>query len=137
MALSGLRRGVVANGDAADRAVRERETRSRSGRLTCFTFDSNDRAQVAATQRIGKNAPIQGSSADITKRAMALLHHALKPLDARIINCIHDEIVVEAAEEQAAECAVILERHMVAAAREFIRSVPVTVDTSISDAWIK
>ena len=123
--------------DAADRAVTDRETRTRSGRLIYFSFDANDRAQVAGAQRLGKNAPIQGSSADITKRALALLYEALKPIDAKIVNCIHDEIVIEAAEEQAEEVAAILEREMIEAAREFIRSVPVTVDVAIADAWLK
>jgi DNA polymerase I-like protein with 3'-5' exonuclease and polymerase domains len=123
--------------DAADRAVTDRESRTRSGRLIYFTFDANDRAQVGATQRLGKNAPIQGSSADIIKRALALLYEALKPIDAQIVNCIHDEIVIEVAEAQAEECAAILEREMESAAREFIRSVPVTVDVSIGDAWLK
>jgi DNA polymerase-1 len=123
--------------EAGDRAIRERESRTRSGRLITFNFDSNDRSQVAATQRLGKNAPIQGSSADIIKRAMALIYEALKPLDARMVNCIHDEIVVEVAQAQADECASIVEREMVAAAREYIRSVPVTVETAIADAWLK
>jgi DNA polymerase I-like protein with 3'-5' exonuclease and polymerase domains len=105
--------------------------------LIYFTFDPNDRSQVAATQRLGKNAPIQGSSADILKRALALLYDALKGLDARAVNCIHDEVVVEVAERDAEECAKILEREMVEAAREFISSVPVTVDAVISDAWLK
>jgi DNA polymerase-1 len=123
--------------DAADRAVRDREIRTRSGRLITFDFDANDRSQVAGIQRLGKNAPIQGSSADITKRAMALLYEALAPMDAKIVNCVHDEIVVEALESQAQPCREILEREMTAAARTFIRSVPVTVDISIADAWLK
>lgn len=123
--------------DAADRAVTDRESRTRSGRLIYFSFDANDRSQVGATQRLGKNAPIQGSSADIIKRALTLLYEALKPIDARIVNCVHDEIVIEVAEAQADECAAILDREMVAAAREFISSVPVTVDIAIGDAWIK
>lgn len=123
--------------EAGDRAVRERENRTRSGRLIYFTFDEKDRSQIAAMQRLGKNAPIQGSSADIIKRAMALLYDAMKPFDAKIINCVHDEIVVEVAEAQAQECAHVIEREMVRAAYEFIRSVPVTVDATIADAWLK
>lgn len=123
--------------DAADRAVSDRESRTRSGRLIYFSFDANDRSQVGATQRLGKNAPIQGSSADIIKRALVLLHDALKPIDAKIVNCIHDEIVIEVDEDQTAECAMIVDREMVAAAREFISSVPITVDIAIGDAWLK
>ena len=65
------------------------------------------------------------------------MYDALKPLDARIVNCVHDEIVIEVAEGQAEECAAILDREMITAAREFIRSVPVSVDIAIGDAWLK
>jgi DNA polymerase-1 len=65
------------------------------------------------------------------------LYKALKQTDARIVNCIHDEIVVEVAEGLADECAAIVDREMVAAAREFIRSVPVSVDTVVADSWLK
>ncbi|MFL6216644.1 MAG: DNA polymerase [Blastocatellia bacterium] len=123
--------------EAADRAVTQRESRTRSGRLITFSFDGGDRSQIAATQRLGKNAPIQGSSADIIKRAMVLIYDALKPFDAKIVNCVHDEIVIEAADAQAADVAALLEHQMIAAARDFIRSVPVTVDAIISDAWLK
>ena len=123
--------------DAAERAIEDRENRTRSGRLITFSFDPLARAQVAGIERLGKNAPIQGSSADIIKRALILLYAALKPLDAQIVNCIHDEIVVEVAEAEAEHCRVIVEREMVLAAREFIRSVPATVDSVIADAWLK
>ena len=66
-----------------------------------------------------------------------MLYDALKPIDARIVNCIHDEIVIEVAGAQADECAAIVDREMIAAAREFIRSVPVTVDIVVGDAWLK
>ncbi|HKV42408.1 MAG TPA: DNA polymerase [Blastocatellia bacterium] len=123
--------------EAADHAVRERQCRTRSGRLILIDFDPSDRAERAAVERLGKNSPIQGSSADITKRALALLYPALKPLDCAIVNCIHDEIVVEVSQEQAQECRSTVEHQMIAAAHHFIRSVPVTVDAVISDAWLK
>src|SRR6185295_5497969 len=119
--------------EAADRAVRDKENRTRSGRLITFSYDATDRTQVAATQRLGKNAPIQGSSADITKRALALLYESLRRMDARIVNCIHDEIVVEVAAGEAEDCAVVVGRDRAVAARERIRSVPVTGDNVIDD----
>ena len=123
--------------DAADRAIQDRVNRTRSGRLISFNFDPADRAQVAAMERYGKNAPIQGSSADIIKRALIRLYEPLKPLGAKTVNCIHDEIVVEVSEDNAEQCKLIMEREMVIAAREFVRSVPMTVDATISDAWLK
>lgn len=123
--------------EAGNRAVGERENRTRSGRLIYFKYDAQDRSQVAATQRLGKNSPIQGSSADIIKRALALIYEALKGRDAKIVNCVHDEIVVEAAAAEAEDCARLLEREMSKAGQEFIHSIPVTVDAIVSDAWIK
>ncbi|HEY6332413.1 MAG TPA: DNA polymerase, partial [Blastocatellia bacterium] len=123
--------------DAADRAIKDRENRTRSGRLIVFEFDPADRAQVSSMERLGKNAPIQGSSADIIKRSLILLHAALKPVDAHVVNCIHDEIVVEVAADQAEACLAIVEREMVVAAHEFISSVPASVDSVIADAWLK
>ena len=123
--------------EAARRAVRDREARTRSGRLIRFDFDLADRAQVAGTERFGKNSPIQGSCADILKRALARLYEALKPFDSALVNCIHDEVVVEVTEFQAEECLRVVEKEMVAAAHDLIRSVPVTADAIVSDAWLK
>ena len=55
--------------ESANRAVNEKEARTGSGRLVRFNYDPSDRQQVSMTQRNGKNAPIQGTSADILKRA--------------------------------------------------------------------
>lgn len=123
--------------EAANKAVGDHESRTRSGRLIHFEFDANDRTQVAAMQRLGKNSPIQGTSADMIKRALTLIYRSLHGIDAQIVNCVHDEIVVEAVEAEAEKCASIVEREMIKAAREFIRSVPVTVDKVIADAWLK
>jgi DNA polymerase-1 len=58
--------------DSANRAVDEKQARTASGRLVKFNFDPSDRQQISMTQRNGKNAPIQGTSADILKRALRL-----------------------------------------------------------------
>ncbi|PYS27490.1 MAG: hypothetical protein DMF75_20260, partial [Acidobacteria bacterium] len=49
--------------ESANRAVSEKQARTGSGRLVRFNFDASDRQQVSMTQRNGKNAPIQGTSA--------------------------------------------------------------------------
>ncbi|MBC7912362.1 MAG: hypothetical protein H7Y30_17780, partial [Pyrinomonadaceae bacterium] len=53
--------------DAAQRAVRERTSRTASGRLARFRFDSEDRQAVSLAQRNGKNNPIQGCVNGTTK----------------------------------------------------------------------
>lgn len=123
--------------EAADRAVRERQARTGSGRLVRFRYDEQDRQQISMTKRNGKNTPIQGTSADILKRALRLLRDELRGTNAQIVNIIHDEIVVEADADEAAEVALKVERAMCAAGEEYVKTVPVKVETEIADEWVK
>ena len=123
--------------DAANRAVSDRQARTGSGRLVRFRYDENDRQQVSMTQRNGKNTPIQGTSADILKRALRLLKDELSDTNAQIVNIIHDEIVVEADADDAEAIAVKVERLMCAAGEEYLKTVPVKVETEIADEWVK
>lgn len=123
--------------EAANRAVNERQARTASGRLVRFRYDENDRQQVSMTQRNGKNTPIQGTSADILKRALRLLKDELAESNAQIVNIIHDEIVVEADAADAPDVAAKVERIMCAAGQEYLKTVPVKVETEIADEWVK
>lgn len=123
--------------EAANRAVRDRQARTGSGRLVRFRYDDQDRQQISMTKRNGKNTPIQGTSADILKRALRLLKDELRDTNAQIVNIIHDEIVVEADADEAKEVAQQVERAMVAAGEEYVKTVPVKVETEIADEWVK
>src|SRR5262245_31501532 len=123
--------------ESANRAVDEREARTGSGRLVRFNYDPSDRQQVSMTQRNGKNAPIQGTSADILKRALRLLTDELRNTSAKIVNIIHDEIVVEVDEAEAQEIAQTVERAMCAAGEEYLTTVPVKVESQIASEWTK
>jgi DNA polymerase I-like protein with 3'-5' exonuclease and polymerase domains len=123
--------------EAANRAVQERQTRTASGRLVRFRFDEGDRQQISMTQRNGKNTPIQGTSADILKRALRLLEEQLRETSAKIVNIIHDEIVVEVDADEAEAVASTVERVMCAAGEEYLQTVPVKVETEIADEWVK
>jgi DNA polymerase-1 len=123
--------------EAANRAVNERQARTGSGRLVRFRYDEQDRQQISMTKRNGKNTPIQGTSADILKRALRLLKDELRGTNAQIVNIIHDEIVVEADAGEAQEVAQKVERAMCAAGEEYVKTVPVKVETEIADEWVK
>ena len=123
--------------EAANRAVSERQARTASGRLVRFRYDENDRQQISMTQRNGKNTPIQGTSADILKRALRLLKDELNETNAKVVNIIHDEIVVEADADEAEDVAAKVERVMCAAGQEYLKTVPVKVETEIADEWVK
>ena len=123
--------------EAANRAVSERQARTASGRLVRFRYDENDRQQISMTQRNGKNTPIQGTSADILKRALKLLKEELSNTNAKVVNIIHDEIVVEADSDEADSVAATVERVMCAAGEEYLKTVPVKVETEIAHEWVK
>ena len=123
--------------DAAQKAVRERTARTASGRLARFRFDPEDRQAMSLAQRNGKNTPIQGSSADILKRALRLLHDELRDTSACVVNIVHDEIVVEADANETEAIAKKVEDAMCKAGEEYVKKVPVKVETEISDEWVK
>jgi DNA polymerase I-like protein with 3'-5' exonuclease and polymerase domains len=124
--------------DAAQKALRERTApRTVAGRLFRFNFDPEDKQAASLAQRGGKNSPIQGSSADIIKRALRLLHDRLKGTGASIVNVVHDEIVVETNAADAEETARIVEKAMCDAGEEYVRKVPVKVEATVADEWVK
>ncbi len=123
--------------EAARRALRERTARTLSNRLARFNFDPADKQAASLAQRNGKNMPIQGSSADILKRALRLLHDKLRDSSARIVNIVHDEIVVEVDAKDAEGIAKTVEDTMCAAGAEYVTRVPIKVETEIADEWVK
>src|SRR5207247_10534181 len=118
--------------ESASRADSEKEARTGSGRLVKFNYDPSDRQQVSMTQRNGKNAPIQGTSADILKRALKLLNDELRDTSAKIVNIIHDEIVAEVDEAESESVAQQVESAMCAAGEEYQSAVTVKVETKIA-----
>ena len=80
------------------------------------------------------NSPIQGAAADIIKMAMVAVDKRLKDekLDARLILQVHDELIVEAAENCADRAEQILKYEMEHAAS---LSVPLTVEISQGQSW--
>ncbi len=123
--------------DTARIAVRERELRSIGGRRAVFKFDEHDRSQVAAVERQGKNFPIQASNSDILKQAMVMVPGAIAPHGARLVNCVHDELVVEAPTEVADAVAEVVQRTMEQAAAQFLRQTPIVVEVKVAASWLK
>ena len=77
--------------------------------------------------------PIQGSAADIMKRAMIDVHAALASYpEARMILTVHDELLFEVPEVRADEIAAVVRERMQAATPLI---VPLTVDVGIGANW--
>ncbi|MBK8813125.1 MAG: hypothetical protein IPN69_20670 [Acidobacteria bacterium] len=123
--------------EAARKAVHERISRTGSGRMYRFRFDENDRQAVAGAQRNGKNFPIQGTSADILKRALHLLHEKMRGTSAMLVNIVHDEILVECDASDAESAKTMLEAVMLEAGATYVSRVPIKVDAHIADEWSK
>jgi DNA polymerase I-like protein with 3'-5' exonuclease and polymerase domains len=122
---------------AAQSAVRNSEARTLSGRRILYHFDHKDRKACASVARAGRNAPIQGSSADMTKRALFKLTSAFRDTDVKIVNVVHDEIVIECPDEAAGWVADYARAGMLEAAYEFTPDVPIEVGCKSAETWVK
>jgi len=89
----------------------------------------------SASERMAVNMPIQGSAADILKRAMIDVHAGLPKVAggrARMILTVHDELLFEAPREAADETAAAVRDLMEGAVK---LNVPLTVDVGVGDNW--
>jgi DNA polymerase-1 len=93
----------------------------------------------SATERMAVNMPIQGTAADILKRAMIDVDRALAARPAhpsrarpRMILTVHDELLFEVAREDADEIVALVKGLMEGAAE---LSVPLTVEVGVGDNW--
>jgi DNA polymerase-1 len=86
------------------------------------------------SERAAINAPIQGTAADVIKRAMRRIDPALDKakLRARMLLQVHDELVFEVPKDEAAATAALVKKVMEGAAE---LSVPLTVDTGTGGNW--
>jgi DNA polymerase-1 len=88
----------------------------------------------AAAERVTINMPIQGTAADILKRAMIDLSEALpaRGLRTRMILTVHDELLFEAPIDEAELAAAVAREQMESAVT---LDVPLTVDVGIAANW--
>ncbi len=85
-------------------------------------------------KRAAMNAPVQGAAADIIKIAMVKVYKRLKEeqLDAHLILQIHDELIIEASEKDAARAAVVLGEEMRSAVK---LDIPLAADVETGNSW--
>jgi DNA polymerase-1 len=89
-------------------------------------------------ERAAINAPIQGSAADIIRRAMIRMGPALEAagLAARMLMQVHDELVFEAPEDEVDKTMEVAQSVMETAPEPVLRlSVPLKVDARAGDNW--
>jgi DNA polymerase-1 len=103
-------------------------------RLYLPDINASNMQRRQGAERAAINAPMQGTAADIIKRAMIRVDHWLqqeKP-DARLVMQVHDELVFEVAEDELDGVRKSVEKHMSGAAE---LDVPLVVDTGFGPDW--
>src|SRR3546814_1958583 len=110
------------------------------GRKTWFPrIKAASQHERQGSERAAINAPIQGTSADLIKRAMARMPAALADAglsDVAMLLQVHDELLFEAPEGQAEAAGEVIRRVMMGAAEPELKlSVPLEVEIGIGKSW--
>ncbi|EXJ13939.1 DNA polymerase I [Imhoffiella purpurea] len=103
-------------------------------RLYLPEIDHSNQGRRAGAERTAINAPMQGTAADIIKRAMIAVDDWIQREEpkVRLIMQVHDELVLEVAEDAVEDTA----RHIRAAMESAARlAVPLVVDIGVGDNW--
>jgi DNA polymerase-1 len=101
-------------------------------------IESKNPAERSFNERAAINAPIQGTAADVIRRAMVRMPGALESagLATRMLLQVHDELVFEAPEAEAENAMDVIRHVMEKAPEPAVRlSVPLVVETSAADNW--
>ena len=103
-------------------------------RLYLPDIDSSNYQRRQYAERSAINAPMQGTAADLIKKAMVKLHKEIikKSLQATIIMQVHDELVLEVSNDDISEIKELTEDVMSNIAR---LDINLKVDIGIGDNW--
>ena len=110
------------------------------GRKTHFPrLKSKVQHERKGSERAAINAPIQGTSADIIKRAMARMGPALAAEgldDVKMLLQVHDELVFELPENKVEDASAVINDVMASAAAPLVKiDVPLAVDIGTGPSW--
>jgi DNA polymerase I len=124
--------------DAADRAARAgRDLRTYGGRLVRMSGGIASPARTAARGRYGRNALVQGAAAELFKMWAVTVRARGPALGARIVLCLHDELLVHVAEEHADTAAALVGDCLAETARRWAPrgGVRFIAETSVVRCW--
>ncbi len=101
-------------------------------------INSKNPQHRAFNERAAINAPIQGSAADIIRRAMIKMDAALSDanLSARMLLQVHDELIFELPEDEIEQTISVVKKNMINAPMPALSlNVPLVVDARAADNW--
>ncbi len=120
----------------SSRVLRKPYSKTLWGRVRYYNSPNSAKLSEYQLRNRAINTPVQGSAGDIFKLSLYWLHQKLAD-DAKVVNLIHDEVVVEAPEDQVEKVKEVIYETLVEAGAHFLRKVPVVVDIEIRDTWAK
>ena len=99
-------------------------------------LNSNSHNIRASGERMARNTPIQGTAADVIKLAMVRVWKRLRDekMESRLILTVHDELIVEAPEAEAAKAAAILQEEMEGCVNY---AVPLSTEVHQGKNWLE
>jgi DNA polymerase I len=124
--------------DSADRNARAgRDLRTYGGRLVRMSGGIASPARTAARGRYGRNALVQGAAAELFKMWAATVRARGPALGARIVLCLHDELLVHVAEQHADAAAALVGDCLAETARRWAPrgDVRLIAETSVVRCW--
>ena len=124
--------------DSADRNARAgRDLRTYGGRLVRMSGGIASPARTAARGRYGRNALVQGAAAELFKMWAVTVRARGPALGARIVLCLHDELLVHVAEEHADAAAALVGDCLAETARRWAPrgDVRFIAETSVVRCW--
>lgn len=124
--------------DSADRAARAgRDLRTYGGRLVRMSGGIASPARTAARGRYGRNALVQGAAAELFKMWAVTVRARGPALGARIVLCLHDELLVHVAAEHADAAAALVGDCLAETARRWAPrgDVRFIAETSVVRCW--
>lgn len=97
----------------------------------------NNGGFISQAERQCVNARVQGSAATLTKCALISIYYdqRLRDIGAKLVNTVHDEILLEVPKENSERCEELLTENMVTSARVWVPIIPMKCDTYNVDAW--
>lgn len=92
---------------------------------------------ISQAERQAVNSRVQGGAATLTKLALIRLYkdQRLRDIGAKLVNTVHDEILVEVPQQNAELASKYLSEDMIESAKTVVPDVPMKTDTYCVNAW--
>ncbi len=107
----------------------------RSGRRRWFDHHQLYWPNGGIRPNVVYNTPVQGLAGDGLKQALRILWPELKQTSAKLLAVVHDEMVLEAPENEASKVLQATENAMIKGLETYLEKVPVKVESVIAESW--